>query len=297
VEQWSALADLKWYDVLGGLGSGLILQVAIREVWSKWKSDLRVRPLVHHEQEHRILERRLNRLEALHPQLKQEVKLMFPLQKRIISGYKFGQKTWYGSKHLGVDYKASGDTLYAPSDGIILDEHYGSDGGNTILFKPDNDVVAMRFMHLSKYLRGKGPVKRGEPIAITGNTGLFTTGPHLHLDITRNWSGQFWRDFNNFIDPELFNWEAIGTAVTVPVVNVTYKTVKTIAPAHVRKEPRLKDDNGNDIPIVDKYPADYEFQVLGKETGGKVGQHTNNIWYKECDPNRYVWSGNLREVN
>ena len=34
---------------------------------------------------------------------------MFPLARREIGGYAFGQRTWYTSKHLGVDYKAKYD--------------------------------------------------------------------------------------------------------------------------------------------------------------------------------------------
>jgi hypothetical protein len=132
---------------------------------------------------------------------------MFPLKLRKVGGYRFGEKTFYSAHHLGTDYSATYAELYAPFSGEIISETNGTQGGLTILFKPDGQNVAMRFMHLSEFKHGTGRVTEGQLIAITGNSGSATTAPHLHLDITKNWSGAFWNDFNNFIDPETFKWE------------------------------------------------------------------------------------------
>lgn len=130
---------------------------------------------------------------------------MFPLKTRKVYGYVFGQKTWYTGKHLGVDYSASkGTELYAPSDGTILSQTKGVQGGNTILFKPKGKNVVMRFMHLNDFATHGGAVKSGQVIAHTGNTGALTTGAHLHIDISKNALNI--NNFANFLDPEKYAW-------------------------------------------------------------------------------------------
>jgi hypothetical protein len=141
---------------------------------------------------------------------------MFPLSKREVGGYRFNVRTWYSLHHLGVDYRAVNVPLYAPSDGEIIYEGYGPQGGNMIYFRPDKATVIIRFLHLSKYSAPKGRVVKGQEIGITGNSGMLSTGPHLHLDINVNpaalLSGNL--DIANFIDPEQYEWNPV---TTVPV--------------------------------------------------------------------------------
>lgn len=133
--------------------------------------------------------------------------MTFPLKTRKTYGYNYGHKTWYTEHHLGQDYFAPiGRKVLAPFDGVIKSTLNGKQGGKTIWFKPDNDNVIMRFMHLSEFKVQAGEkVKEGRVIALTGNTGEATTAPHLHIDISKkavnlaNWK--------NFIDPEKYPWE------------------------------------------------------------------------------------------
>ena len=137
---------------------------------------------------------------------------MFPLKERKIGGYKFGQKTWYSAHHLGVDYVAKkGTELYAPFDGEVIKKFWGVQGGNTIWFKPTGQNVIIRFMHLSDFVGG-GEVKSGQVIGHTGNTGATTTGAHLHLDISKG-NVNIW-DFNNFLDPEKYDWKDVSSNLT-----------------------------------------------------------------------------------
>lgn len=129
---------------------------------------------------------------------------MFPLKERQTIGYGFGDPTFYSAHHLGQDYEANYAELFAPFSGQIVWEGYGSQGGNTIHFKPDGQDVVIRFMHLSEFKRGQEYVSEGELIAITGNTGSATSGAHLHIDISQG-SVQI-NNFTNFLDPEQFNW-------------------------------------------------------------------------------------------
>jgi len=56
-----------------------------------------------------------------------------------------------------------------------------------------------RFSHLSA-IKKTGIIKEGEIIATSGNSGLFTTSPHTHHDISKNEVKL--NDITNFIDPE-----------------------------------------------------------------------------------------------
>jgi hypothetical protein len=146
---------------------------------------------------------------------------MFPLFKRKISGYSWGDTTFYSDKHLGVDYEAKiGDNLYAPSDGEVINQLWGRQGGMTIWFRPAGENIIMRFLHLSEFGK-KGKVKRGEIIGKTGNTGEITTNPHLHLDISKNQVDVY--DFNNFINPEEYNFMPNKFKVKFVLNNIPYK--------------------------------------------------------------------------
>ena len=135
---------------------------------------------------------------------------MFPLAKKQIGGYRFLQPTFYSDHHLGTDYKANmGTNLYAPFSGQIIKQVTGSQGGRTIHFKPENQNVIMRFMHLDEYKRSQGDrLKEGDIMAITGNSGSATSGAHLHLDISKGAVNI--NNINNFLDPETFNWRSGG---------------------------------------------------------------------------------------
>lgn len=90
----------------------------------------------------------------------------------------------------GADYVAEYIPMYAPCDGEGS-TFQGLQGGKWYrLRRPNGDIL--EFAHLSSYVK-LGNVKEGDLIAITGNTGQVTTGPHLHIQIFRN---------NKRLDPE-----------------------------------------------------------------------------------------------
>lgn len=120
---------------------------------------------------------------------------MFPLKEKIISGYRFGQKTFYSNSHTGTDYKANYVEYYAPFDGFVKSGSGIQGGLWAELTRSNGDLITAR--HLSKIIK-TGQVKEGDLIAITGNTGALTTGKgHLHLEVKKN--GQL-------IDPETYQW-------------------------------------------------------------------------------------------
>lgn len=90
--------------------------------------------------------------------------------------------------HNGIDLAVPvGTQVRCPMDGTISNVFFSQDGGNQVLIKHSNGYQT-GFAHLSKTLVKKGQkVKRGQVIALSGNTGR-STGPHVHLTL-RNSSG------------------------------------------------------------------------------------------------------------
>ncbi len=109
--------------------------------------------------------------------------MRFPLATRkLIRGFDAHIKAGLGG---GADYvAATGTKLYAPCDGVITRQYYGRDGGNWLWF--DAQGYSLQFAHLSEYRANLGAVKEGELIALTGNTGAVTSGPHLHVQIIKD---------------------------------------------------------------------------------------------------------------
>jgi murein DD-endopeptidase MepM/ murein hydrolase activator NlpD len=86
--------------------------------------------------------------------------------------------------HLGVDILAPQNTpIKAVRDGVVFISEFTSSNGNVIGLQHDNNLVTF-YKHNSQLLKKVGDrVKAGEAIAIIGNTGKLSTGPHLHFEL------------------------------------------------------------------------------------------------------------------
>lgn len=92
-------------------------------------------------------------------------------------GYSFG-----GGHHYGIDFGAPyGTTINATNSGQLGELH---NFGGGLVARLLTDQFTLFFMHLSKILK-HGKVQAGEPIAKTGNSGNWTTGPHLHFQVEK----------------------------------------------------------------------------------------------------------------
>ncbi|MBN1299777.1 MAG: M23 family metallopeptidase [Melioribacteraceae bacterium] len=89
--------------------------------------------------------------------------------------------------HNGVDYAVKeGSPVFAAGSGTVLFADYTFDYGYTIIIQHDNNYTSY-YKHCSTlFKKGTDIVNRGELIALSGNTGLKTTGPHLHFEIWKN---------------------------------------------------------------------------------------------------------------
>ncbi len=87
-------------------------------------------------------------------------------------------------KHYGIDILAPKNTpIKAALDGFVIQADWTMDAGNTIGLQHDNNIITF-YKHNSTLLKKIGErVKAGEAIAIIGNSGELTDGPHLHFEI------------------------------------------------------------------------------------------------------------------
>ena len=111
-----------------------------------------------------------------------------PLKGWISSRFGYRESPFTGRRefHRGLDIAThAGSPIIAPADGIVT--YAGNKGlmGKMVAIEHGFGMVT-RYGHTQKLLKKKGDrVKRGEAIALVGNTGR-STGPHLHYEIRLN---------------------------------------------------------------------------------------------------------------
>lgn len=90
-------------------------------------------------------------------------------------------------KHYGVDVVSSPDEVIKSTlDGTVILADWTAETGYVIGIQHGNNLFSL-YKHNSALLKNVGNVvKAGEVIAIIGNTGELTTGPHLHFEIWYN---------------------------------------------------------------------------------------------------------------
>lgn len=111
-----------------------------------------------------------------------------PVKGWITSSFGRRQSPFTGRKefHRGLDIATrEGTPILAPADGLVTYSGRKRLMGNMITI--DHGFgMATRYGHMKKLLKKKGArVKRGETIALVGNTGR-STGPHLHYEVRLN---------------------------------------------------------------------------------------------------------------
>lgn len=87
-------------------------------------------------------------------------------------------------KHYGIDIAAnSNESVLATLDGTVILATYTADTGYVIQVQHGQNLVSV-YKHCGSLLKSVGDnVKAGEAIALVGNTGEKTTGPHLHFEL------------------------------------------------------------------------------------------------------------------
>ncbi|MGC6490479.1 MAG: M23 family metallopeptidase [Flavobacteriales bacterium] len=99
-------------------------------------------------------------------------------------------------KHYGVDVVSKEkEVIKSVSSGIVVFSSWTSETGNVIAIQHENNFLSI-YKHNSVLLKEQGElVEVGDPIAVIGNSGKFTSGPHLHFELWHN---------NQAVDPEKY---------------------------------------------------------------------------------------------
>lgn len=86
--------------------------------------------------------------------------------------------------HLGIDVNApAGTPVKSVLGGHIIYAGWTLETGNTLGIQHDNNLISF-YKHNSALLKDAGTfVEAGEAVAIIGNTGTLSSGPHLHFEL------------------------------------------------------------------------------------------------------------------
>lgn len=111
----------------------------------------------------------------------QQLVLLPPLRGSISAGYDLS------TGHLGIDILAPKDSpVVATSDGVVIQSDWTLETGNTIGIQHQGNLVTF-YKHNAALLKKTGEmVRAGEAIAIIGNSGTLSDGPHLHFEMWYN---------------------------------------------------------------------------------------------------------------
>ena len=87
-------------------------------------------------------------------------------------------------KHFGTDIAANpNESVLATMDGTVFLSTYTAETGYVIGVQHSQDFVSI-YKHCGSLLKKEGDrVKGGEAIALVGNSGTLSTGPHLHFEL------------------------------------------------------------------------------------------------------------------
>ncbi len=87
-------------------------------------------------------------------------------------------------KHLAVDVSASlKESVLSTMNGTVIFTGFDANAGYVIQIQHKNGFVSI-YKHNAMLLKNVGDnVNAGEAIALVGNTGLLSTGPHLHFEL------------------------------------------------------------------------------------------------------------------
>ena len=118
-----------------------------------------------------------------------------PLEGTVTQSYDISEE------HFGIDIVApKNEAVKAVLRGTVIFAEWTVETGYVIQIQHENNLTSI-YKHNSVLLKKVGEeVKVGEAIAIVGNTGELSSGPHLHFEL---WQEGVPLDPENYIN---FNW-------------------------------------------------------------------------------------------
>lgn len=98
--------------------------------------------------------------------------------------------------HYGTDIVAAKDTpIKSVMDGIVISADQSISTGKTLYIQHHKNLVSVYKHNSSLLVRTGQTIKTGQAIAIIGNSGEQSTGPHLHIEL--------WYD-GKYVNPESY---------------------------------------------------------------------------------------------
>lgn len=93
----------------------------------------------------------------------------------------------YGEGHYGIDIATEkSSSVHAALPGTVISSSWSLETGYSLQIQHPNNLVSV-YKHNESLLKEQGDlVVAGEVVAFVGNTGEFTTGPHLHFELWHN---------------------------------------------------------------------------------------------------------------
>lgn len=90
-------------------------------------------------------------------------------------------------EHFGIDIVAQENTpVLATLDGTVIFSGWTLETGHVVVIQHTFNILSF-YKHNSVVLKKTGNfVRAGEPVAIIGNSGELTTGPHLHFELWKD---------------------------------------------------------------------------------------------------------------
>ncbi len=145
--------------------------------------DLRLREKVDKEDKYSLFESATSKVNFV---------LFPPANGSISEGYNINKK------HFAVDIVVAKDTpIKSTADGTVILAEWTTQTGYVIIIDHGNGLIST-YKHNASLTKSQGDlVKSGEVIALSGNTGELTTGPHLHFEL---WNDGYPIDPTTFID-------------------------------------------------------------------------------------------------
>lgn len=86
--------------------------------------------------------------------------------------------------HMGLDYGVKTNTpVIASADGLVTFSGFTAEFGYTLIISHGNDFISS-YKHCESLIASERDfVRQGQTIAMSGNTGHKSSGPHLHFEI------------------------------------------------------------------------------------------------------------------
>ena len=147
------------------------------------KEDSLLRDLVDKEDKYNVFESTISSTNFV---------LFPPVNGTISEGYNVKDK------HYAVDVVVAKDTpVKATADGTVIFAEWTADTGYVVIIEHSYELISV-YKHNASITKQQGDlVKSGEVIAMAGNAGELTTGPHLHFEL---WNRGYPVNPTNFID-------------------------------------------------------------------------------------------------